>query len=126
MPDRRGKTPNNLKTPLSSMSNDQQKRYRKLSGSEIESAISSLKAWVVKDYKLHRSFKFRNFVEAFTFMTEVALHAEKMDHHPEWFNVYNTVTIDLMTHDVNGISDHDIKLANLINRVYEKKNDRFN
>lgn len=110
-----------MKLPVSSMSNDQQKRYRKLSGSEIESAISSLEAWAVKDSKLHRSFKFGNFVEAFTFMTEVALHAEKMDHHPEWFNVYNTVKIDLMTHDVNGISDYDIKLANLINSIYEKK-----
>ena len=103
------------------MSNDQQKRYRKLSGSEIESAISNMGAWAIKDSKLHRSFKFENFIEAFTFMTEIALHAEKMDHHPEWFNVYNTVKIDLMTHDVNGISDHDIKLANLINSIYDKK-----
>jgi 4a-hydroxytetrahydrobiopterin dehydratase len=102
------------------MSNDQQKKYRKLTGSEIESAISSLGAWTLKDSKLHRSFKFGNFVEAFTFMTAVALHAEKMDHHPEWFNVYNTVKIDLMTHDVSGISDYDIKLANLINSIYEK------
>jgi 4a-hydroxytetrahydrobiopterin dehydratase len=103
------------------MSNDQQKRYRKLSGSEIESAISNLGAWAIKDSKLHRSFKFENFIEAFTFMTEIALQAEKMDHHPEWFNVYNTVKIDLMTHDVNGISDHDIKLADLINRIYDRK-----
>ncbi len=110
-----------MKIPLSSMSNDQKKKYRKLSGSEIESAISSLNAWAIKDSKLHRSFKFGNFVEAFTFMTEVALHAEKMDHHPEWFNVYNTVKIDLMTHDVDGLSDYDIKLANLINSIYEKK-----
>jgi 4a-hydroxytetrahydrobiopterin dehydratase len=103
------------------MSNDQQKRYRKLSGSEIESAISNLGAWAIKDSKLHRSFKFENFVKAFTFMTEIALQAEKMDHHPEWFNVYNTVKIDLMTHDVNGISDHDIKLADLINSIYDRK-----
>lgn len=110
-----------MKILLSSMSNDQQKRYVKLSGSEIESAISSLEGWSIKDSKFHRSFKFKNFVAAFTFMTEVALHAEKMDHHPEWFNVYDTVTIDLMTHDVNGISDQDIKLANLINSIYDKK-----
>ena len=110
-----------MNIPLSSMSNDQKKKYRKLSGSEIESAISSLNAWAIKDSKLQRSFKFGNFVEAFTFMTEVALHAEKMDHHPEWFNVYNTVKIDLMTHDVDGLSDYDIKLANLINSIYEKK-----
>ena len=110
-----------MKIPLNDMSNDQQEKYHKLSGSEIDSAISSLENWAVKDSKLHRSLKFKNFVEAFTFMTEVALHAEKMDHHPEWFNVYNTVTIDLMTHDVNGISDHDIKLANLINTIYKER-----
>jgi 4a-hydroxytetrahydrobiopterin dehydratase len=119
--DKQRKTPNNMKILLNSMSNDQQKKYIKLSGSEIESAISSLEAWSIKDSKLHRSFKFKNFVGAFTFMTEVALHAEKMDHHPEWFNVYDTVTIDLMTHDVKGISDQDIKLANLINSIYDKK-----
>lgn len=119
--DQQRKTRNNMKIQLGTMSNDEQKRYRKLSGTEIESAISNLEAWAIKDSKLHRSFKFKNFIEAFTFMTEIALHAEKMDHHPEWFNVYNTVTIDLMTHDVNGISDQDIKLANLISGIYDKK-----
>lgn len=118
---RQRKTPNNMKILLSSMSNDQQKKYHKLSESEIKSAISNLDDWALKDSKLHRSFKFSNFVEAFTFMTAVALNAEKIDHHPEWFNVYNTVKIDLMTHDVDGISDYDIKLANLINNIYEKK-----
>lgn len=103
------------------MSNDQQKKPRKLSESEIELAISDLRVWVVKDSKLHRSFEFKNFVEAFAFMTEIALRAEKMDHHPEWFNVYNKVTIDLMTHDVSGISDQDIKLAKMINGIFEKK-----
>jgi 4a-hydroxytetrahydrobiopterin dehydratase len=103
------------------MSDNQQNKYRKLSESEIESAISSMKEWTVKESKLHRSFKFKNFIEAFTFMTEVAFHAEKMDHHPEWFNVYNTVTIDLKTHDVDSISEHDIKLARVINSVFEKK-----
>lgn len=56
-------------------------------------------------------------------MTEVALHAEKIDHHPEWFNVYDTVKIDLMSHDVSGISDRDFKLANLINSIYSRKNE---
>ena len=119
--DQQRKTRNNMKIQLGTMSNDEQKRYRKLSGTEIESAISNLEAWAIKDSKLHRSFKFKNFIEAFTFMTEIALHAEKMDHHPEWFNVYNTVKIDLMTHDVNGISDHDLKLADLINSIYNRK-----
>jgi len=115
------KTPNNTKMPVIGMSNDQQKKYHKLSEDEVDTAISSLAGWTIKDSKLHRSLKFKNFVEAFSFMTEVALHAEKMDHHPEWFNVYNAVTIDLMTHDVSGISDHDIKLANLINAIYQKR-----
>ena len=117
------KIPNRMETRLSNMSNDQQGRSRKLSESEIESAISNLKVWVVRNSKLHRSFEFKNFVEAFAFMTEIALQAEKMDHHPEWFNVYNKVTIDLMTHDANGISDRDIKLANIIDSIFEKRKD---
>jgi 4a-hydroxytetrahydrobiopterin dehydratase len=115
------KTPNSMRLPLVSMSNEQQEKYHKLSADEVNSAVASLENWAVKESKLHRSLKFKNFVEAFTFMTEVALHAEKMDHHPEWFNVYNTVTVDLMTHAVNGISDHDIKLANLINSIIDRK-----
>ena len=107
-----------MEIPLGSMSNDQQKRYRKLSESEIESAISNLDSWGVKDSKLHRSFKFGNFVEAFTFMTEIALHAEKMDHHPEWFNVWNKVAIDLNTHSVSGISNFDFDLAAKINEIF--------
>ena len=103
------------------MSGEQQQRYLKLSDNEIETEISKLEEWTIKDSKLHRSFKFDNFVEAFAFMTEVALHAEKLNHHPEWFNVYNSVRIDLMTHDVNGISNYDFKLANLINNIYSKK-----
>jgi 4a-hydroxytetrahydrobiopterin dehydratase len=117
----RKKTPNSMETKFRNMSNDQQGKPRKLSENEIESAISNLKVWVIKNSKLHGSFEFKNFVEAFAFMTEIALRAEKMDHHPEWFNVYNRVTIDLMTHDVNGISDRDIKLANIINSTFEKK-----
>jgi len=54
-------------------------------------------------------------------MTKVAMEAEKLNHHPEWFNVYNKVTIDLVTHDVNGISNYDIKLAQIINGLYDKE-----
>ena len=54
-------------------------------------------------------------------MTKVAMEAEKLNHHPDWFNVYNKVTIDLVTHDVNGISNYDIKLAHIINRLYDKE-----
>ena len=57
---------------------------------------------------------FGDFMQAFSFMTKVALHAEKMNHHPEWFNVYNRVTIDLMTHDAGGITSNDVELAKFI------------
>ena len=64
--------------------------------------------------KLHKEFKFANFVEAFGFMSKVAILAEKMNHHPEWFNVYNKVAIDLTTHDAGGISQNDLELAKQI------------
>ncbi|MDQ3837113.1 MAG: 4a-hydroxytetrahydrobiopterin dehydratase, partial [Thermoproteota archaeon] len=60
---------------------------------------------------------FNDFVQAFGFMTKVAMNAEKMNHHPEWFNVYNLVRIDLVTHDVNGISNYDIELARIIDTI---------
>ena len=66
---------------------------------------------------ISKSFKFRDFKEAFGFMTQVALIAEQMNHHPEWSNVYRSVEITLSTHDVRGLSDLDLKLANAINRV---------
>jgi 4a-hydroxytetrahydrobiopterin dehydratase len=65
----------------------------------------------VVDGKLHREYRFQSFVEAFGFMASVALVAERMEHHPEWFNVYHTVKIDLVTHDVGGISLNDVELA---------------
>ena len=107
-----------MKILLCSMSNDQQKKYTKLSGSEIESAISSLEAWSMKDSKLHRSFKFKTFVGDFSFMTEVALHAEKMDHHPTWTNTWNVVSFELSTHDAGDVvTDKDKKLAKAIDQL---------
>lgn len=74
--------------------------------------------WKEKDNKLTREFKFDNFVQAFAFMTKVAITAEKMDHHPNWSNVYNTVNIELTTHDAgNTITDKDRKLANAIDKL---------
>ena len=70
--------------------------------------------WQEKNNKLYRKFQFKDFSEAFAFMTRVALEAEKMNHHPEWSNVYNNVTIKLSTHDAGGITDHDIALAKII------------
>ncbi len=78
---------------------------------ELEHALVSVPDWTIKNGKLHRQFSFGNFVDAFGFMTRIALVAERMDHHPEWRNVYRMVTIDLITHDADGITYKDIELA---------------
>ncbi|MBT8411532.1 MAG: 4a-hydroxytetrahydrobiopterin dehydratase [Octadecabacter sp.] len=67
--------------------------------------------WDVTDTKAEKTFTFRNFIEAFGWMTSVAIAAEKLNHHPEWFNVYKTVKVTLTTHDTGGLSDLDLKLA---------------
>ena len=84
---------------------------KKLTNSEIQAHLEGVAGWSVEDGKLHKEFQFESFVEAFGFMTSLALIAESMNHHPEWFNVYNRVTIDLMTHDAGGISGLDFQLA---------------
>jgi 4a-hydroxytetrahydrobiopterin dehydratase len=91
--------------------------YRKLSEQEIQKEVGRLDGWKVVGGKVNKTFEFADFVQAFGFMTRVAMEAEKMNHHPEWFNVYNRVRIDLMTHDVNGISNYDIKLARTIDMI---------
>lgn len=67
--------------------------------------------WVVESGKLHKEFKFKSFIRAFGWMTQMAMWAEKLKHHPEWFNVYNKVIVDLVTHDADGISELDFELA---------------
>jgi 4a-hydroxytetrahydrobiopterin dehydratase len=96
--------------------------YQKLSDQEIERQIKHLEGWNLVNGKLNRAFEFSNFVEAFGFMAKVALEAEKLNHHPEWRNVYNKLDIDLVTHDIGGISNYDIKLAGAISRLYHEKN----
>jgi 4a-hydroxytetrahydrobiopterin dehydratase len=91
--------------------------YRKLSEKEIKEQVAGLDGWKVVSGKVNKTFEFNDFVQAFGFMTRVAMEAEKMNHHPEWFNVYNRVKIDLVTHDVSGISNYDIKLAETIDRI---------
>jgi 4a-hydroxytetrahydrobiopterin dehydratase len=91
----------------------------KMESPEIERALRELNAsatapWQVADGKLHKEFRFGNFIEAFGFMTRVALVAEAMDHHPEWFNVYQTVRVDLATHDAGSITEFDFALASRI------------
>lgn len=77
--------------------------------------------WSEANNTLSATFNFKNFVQAFTFMTEVAFHAEQQQHHPDWSNVYNTVHINLSTHDAgNIITDKDRKLASTIDTIYDK------
>lgn len=91
----------------------------KLNDKEREAALTALQDWKYDGTRdaISRKFKFADFTEAFAFMTRVALHAEKADHHPEWFNVYNNVDITLTTHDAGengGLSKRDIDLAHII------------
>ncbi len=86
-------------------------KVRKLGDAEVATRLSELPGWEIKDGKLHREFHFPDFVTAFGFMTSLALRAESMNHHPEWFNVYNRVTMDLVTHEVGGLTDRDFDLA---------------
>ena len=102
--------------PLNFMS-DNEEEYRKLSQSEITQEVGKLDGWEVVNGKINKTFEFDDFVQAFGFMTKVAMNAEKMNHHPEWFNVYNRVRIELVTHDVSGISNYDIALARIIDTI---------
>ncbi|MEX1019088.1 MAG: 4a-hydroxytetrahydrobiopterin dehydratase [Litorilinea sp.] len=91
-----------------------------LSQAELDQSLQQLDGWEVKDGKLHTELEFDDFVHAFGFMTQAAMLAEKMDHHPEWFNVYNRVVIDLVTHDAgNAISARDIKLAKALSQLVD-------
>jgi 4a-hydroxytetrahydrobiopterin dehydratase len=86
-------------------------RPTKLNETEIAIALSKLPDWRLQGGKLHREYKFADFVAAFGFMTGAALVAQALDHHPEWFNVWNTVRVDLATHDAGGVTALDLKLA---------------
>ena len=90
-------------------------RVQKLSEADIARRLPDIPGWDLADGKLQRTFTFGNFVQAFGFMTSVALLAESMDHHPDWSNVYHRVTIGLNTHDIGGISQLDFDLAKKIN-----------
>ena len=92
----------------------------KLDDEEIGAGLSELPGWSLANNKLRREFKFGNFVEAFGFMTSAAIESEKMNHHPEWCNVYNKVVVDLTTHDAGGITVLDFELAGKMNNLVEK------
>lgn len=91
----------------------------KLSDEERTAALVELADWALMEGRdaIAKTFTFRNFNEAFGWMTRVAMAAEKMDHHPEWFNVYKTVEVTLSTHSVGGLSPLDVKLAKLMNKM---------
>ena len=86
-------------------------RPGRLSEFDIAAALAELPGWKMVDGKLHREYKFADFVTAFAFKTGAALVAQRMDHHPEWFNVWSTVRIDLETHDAGGVTTLDVQLA---------------
>ncbi len=92
-------------------------RAEKLSPTVVEQKLAELADWELNQNKLYRHFVFDNFIEAFGFMSQVALLAEGMNHHPEWSNVYKHVDIYLTTHDAGGVTERDFKLAERINRL---------
>lgn len=94
---------------------------QRLTDTELADALNERKAWRIQDGKLHRELSFPTFVAAFGFMTSVALVAERMNHHPEWQNVYGRVVIDLTTHDAGGITALDLKLAAHIDALYGER-----
>ncbi|MFN0165003.1 MAG: 4a-hydroxytetrahydrobiopterin dehydratase [Bryobacteraceae bacterium] len=92
-------------------------RLPKLTEIEIQQALSQLDGWSVLDAKLHREYKFPDFIHAFGFMATSAIAIEAMNHHPEWFNVWNTVRVDLTTHDSGGITNNDVELARKLEAI---------
>lgn len=92
----------------------------KLNEVELRAAVESLPGWSIKDGKLHREYAFTDFVHAFGFMATAAIAIEAMEHHPEWSNVWNRVTIDLITHDSKGVTAKDIKLANKLESLAKR------
>jgi 4a-hydroxytetrahydrobiopterin dehydratase len=93
----------------------------KLTEAEIASEVPKLPGWTVDGGKLYREYKFADFVAAFGFMTSAALVAQAMDHHPEWFNVWNTVRVHLKTHDADGITALDVKLAGTMEELARRQ-----
>ena len=101
----------------------------KLSAEAIRESLTRLNGraaapWEIADGKLHKTYQFKDFVEAFGFMTKAALAAEKMNHHPEWCNVYKTVSVDLTTHESGGITGLDFALAERMEALAQRASDQ--
>ena len=92
----------------------------KLSEIDVENGLRNLPGWSLSAGKLHREYKFADFIYAFGFMATAAIAIEKKNHHPEWFNVYNRVVVDLTTHDAGGISHRDFDLARVLDEIAGK------
>jgi 4a-hydroxytetrahydrobiopterin dehydratase len=90
----------------------------KLSKQEIRAGLSRLDGWSVVKGNLHRVFEFKDFTQAFRFMKRVALAADRMNHHPDWSNVYNKVTINLSTHSAGGLTKDDFELAKQVQKIH--------
>jgi len=82
-----------------------------------QNAVQNLAGWTGGDDFITKVFRFEDFAEAFAFMTRIAIIADKMDHHPEWFNVYNRVDVTLTTHDAGGVTEKDVKLAEAMEKA---------
>jgi 4a-hydroxytetrahydrobiopterin dehydratase len=93
------------------------KRPRKLDPDRIRDMMQKVPGWTLDGERLHRKFEFGDFVEAFRFMSAAALVAERMNHHPEWSNVYNRVEVRLTTHDAGGLTDLDFELAGSLSKL---------
>jgi len=89
----------------------------RLSDAELDAALATLPEWRLRDGKLAREYRFRDFVEAWGFMSAAALLVQQMDHHPEWFNVYKTVEVTLSTHDAGGVTELDVQLAGAMEKI---------
>jgi 4a-hydroxytetrahydrobiopterin dehydratase len=87
---------------------------------DIKNEIAKLAGWTHANKKIRKEFKFENFRDAFAFMTRCAMEIEKMDHHPEWFNVYNKLTVELTTHDAGDVTEKDIKLAGVMDGIAKR------
>lgn len=91
---------------------------KKLTAQEIQDALSTLPGWQLQEGKLQKKFKFDSFAQALGWMVAVGIEADKMDHHPEWANVYNSVTVSLVTHDLgNAVSSWDVDLARKMDKL---------
>lgn len=103
-------------TGMSTLASEKPARM-KLPREETRARVKTLKEWTIRNGKLHKEYQFADFVEAFGFMSRVALVAEKMNHHPEWSNVWNRVIVDLTTHDAGGITERDFQLAERLDEL---------